>query len=466
MIRSAERERVAGSFRDPSGRVFLRDGRLLRRVNPSYAADYARLLTSGLYKTLVDEGLLVPHVECGDDPEIARGAHKVLEPERIPFISYPYEWSFGQLKAAAIATLRIQRRALDAGMCLKDASAFNIQFVGARPIFIDTLSFDTWEEGTPWVAYRQFCQHFLGPLALMSRTDARLGMLSRTFIDGPPLDLVAALLPFSSRLKGSLLVHLHVHARAQARHGGGSLAGARPGAFGRRAMLGLIDHLQRGVEELTCDPSSTQWADYYGATNYSADAMAAKENAIAGLIEGERPATAWDLGANTGAFSAIAATGGAYTVALDGDWGAVERHYQTCVARREERVLPLVIDLSNPSGRLGWNHDERLSLADRGPADLVLALGLIHHLSLSNQVPFDRSAEFFHGVSRTLAIEFVPRDDSQVQGMLSRMPRLDGSYTQEAFEREFDRYFAVTEVLPIAGSSRRIYVMRRRNTPR
>jgi hypothetical protein len=449
---------VSGSFRDPSGHVFRRDGRLFRQVNRSYADEYDRLRSSGLYDALVADGLLIPHREvAGDD---RADVYRVLEPEPIPFISYPFEWAFSQLKAAALTTLGVQALAVERGMVLKDASAYNVQFRGASPILIDTLSFDIWEEGTPWTAYRQFCQHFLGPLALMSRADPRLGALSRVFIDGVPLDLVADLLPFSSRLAPSLLVHVHLHARAQGRHGSRALDRKAPRAFTRSAMLGLVQHLESAVQGLTYDARGTTWVEYYGQTNYTAAAMADKARLVERFITRVGPETVWDLGANTGAFSRLAADAGAYTIAGDGDQAAVERHFLDCQERSETRVLPIVIDLANPSGRIGWNHEERSSLLDRGPADLVLALGLVHHLALANQVPFEMVAEFFHRAGRSLVVEFVPRTDSQVVAMLSRMPRLDDRYTQEAFERAFTTRFDVLETVQIAESQRRLYLMR------
>jgi hypothetical protein len=450
--------KVSGSFRDPSGHVFRRDGRILRQVNRSYADHYDRLRSSGLYDALVANNLLVAHRELPADD--APGVYRVLEPDPVPFVSYPFEWAFSQLKAAALTTLRVQRAAVERGMALKDASAYNIQFCGARPVLIDTLSFEIWEEGTPWTAYRQFCQHFLGPLALMSRADVRLGALSRVFIDGVPLDLVSGLLPLSSKLTPSLLVHLHLHARAQGRHGSRAIDRQAPRAFSRGAMFGLVDHLESAVQRLTYDAQGTPWVEYYDQTNYSPAAMADKVRVIERLVERVRPATVWDLGANTGAFSRIASAAGAYTVACDGDQAAVERHYLTCRDREEALVLPLVVDLTNPSGRIGWNHEERLSLLDRGPADLVLALGLVHHLSLANQVPFDMVADFFHRAGRVLIVEFVPRTDSQVVAMLSRMPRLDDRYTQEAFELAFARRFDLVETVPIVESDRRVYLMR------
>jgi hypothetical protein len=461
MMSAAEETSVGGSFRDPSGHVFRRNGRIFRQVNQRYADDYDRLIASGLYAALSTRGLLIGHEEVAEPPD-REGSYKILAPQTIPFISYPFEWAFSQLKAAALATLSIQRQAVEHGMVLKDASAYNVQFVGAAPVFIDTLSFGRWTEGTPWIAYRQFCQHFLGPLALMSATDVRLGALSRVFIDGPPLDLVSRLLPAASKFHPSLLVHLHLHSRAQAKHGGASLARRPPTGFTKRSMLGLVDHLESAISRLTYKAAGTTWADYYANTNYSEAAMSEKRSIVTQFLQASQPATVWDLGANTGAFSVLAADGAAYTLALDFDPAAVERAVRAGQAHKERRILPLVMDLSNPTGEMGWAHRERSSLADRGPADLVLALGLIHHLTLANHVPFEMTADFFRQIGRSLVIEFVPPTDSQVVGMLSRMPGAVEGYTQDGFEAAYREVFDVRAAERIAGTERTLYHM----TPR
>lgn len=449
----------------------MRDGRLLRQVNRGYAADYDHLMTSGLYDSLAGRQLLVSHDEVLE-PADSDDAYRILRPERIPFISYPFEWTFSQLKSAALTTLAAQRLAVEQGMVLKDASAYNVQFVGAVPVLIDTLSFERWTEGSPWVAYRQFCQHFLGPLALMSATDVRLASLSRVFIDGPPLDLVSALLPITSRFHPSLLTHVHLHAAAQAKHGN---AGATPAvtaevnltkAFSKRAMLGLIDHLESAVSRLTYRPEGTTWADYYAHTNYSEAAMSEKQRLVSTMLEPsagrEAPRLVWDLGANTGAFSRLAADAGAYVVAIDGDPAAAERHVLDGRTRDERRILPLVIDLANPSSAMGWAHRERASLEERGPADVVLALGLLHHVTIANHVPFPLSADFFARLGRSLIIEFVPRGDSQVDAMLARMPKAADGFTREAFEAAYGARYVFEGAEPIAGSARVLYRMRRR----
>ena len=180
---------LKSSFRDPSGFLFYRDGELYRQINASYKEDYDRFVRSGLYEKLVSGKLLVTHEEINISAEKPETVYKIIKPEKIPFISYPFEWSFSQLKEAALLTLEIEKIALNYGMTLKDANAYNIQFLRGRPIFIDTLSFEKYEEGKPWIAYHQFCKHFLSPISLMKYTDIRLGQLNRIFIDGIPLDL-------------------------------------------------------------------------------------------------------------------------------------------------------------------------------------------------------------------------------------------------------------------------------------
>jgi hypothetical protein len=224
----------------------------------------------------VSEGLLVPHKEVDAglvaDPE---RAHRVLRPEVIRFVSSPYEWSFGELKEAALATLDAQRIALDHGMSMRDASAFNVQFRDGRPILIDTLSFERLTEGAPWVAYAQFCRHFLAPLALMRHRDVRLGHLLREHIDGLPLDLTAGLMPGRARLRPGLLLHLFLHARAQR-----SRAGAAPATRPRRAprpvgpnaLRGVIQSLERTVHSLSWEPDRTVWSEYYSEAGSYMDA--------------------------------------------------------------------------------------------------------------------------------------------------------------------------------------------------
>jgi ribosomal protein L11 methylase PrmA len=457
----SDQDQIGASFRDPSGFIFRRQGILYRQVNQAYAEPYARLMESGLYEKLVKAGLLVSHRESAAEPAQPLTAFKVLEPQQIPFISYPYEWPFSLLKDAALATLSIQKRSLKAGMSLKDASAYNIQFLNGRPALIDTLSFEPYVEGQPWVAYRQFCQHFLAPLALMAYTDVRLGQLLRVYIDGIPLDLASRLLPVRTRLNPGLLAHIHLHAGAQRRYADEApkspiSASAR---MSREALLGLVDSLQSNVKMLDGKPGGTEWGDYYNMTNYSGAAFEHKKELIASWLARVSPGSVWDLGANDGTFSRLASAQGIPTLAWDIDPTAVEMNYRKLRKDKEKDLLPLVLDLTNPSPALGWHHRERDSFMDRGPAGMVFALALIHHLAISNNVPLRQLAQFFRQAGNWLVIEFVPKTDSQVRKLLQTRLDIFPAYTAAGFEEAFSEHFTILERAQVRESERLLYLM-------
>jgi hypothetical protein len=449
----------SASFRDPSGFLFHDRGKLFRQVNRSYEADYALLRDSGLYDLLTGKGLLIPHREVSLDLARDDRAARVIEPDPVAFISYPYEWCFSQLKDAALATLRLQRLALKKGMTLKDASAYNIQFHQGRPVLIDSLSFTAYREGEPWVAYRQFCQHFLAPLALMARRDIRLGSLLRTHIDGIPLDLAARLLPWRSRLSPGLLMHIHAHARSQIKHQARRSVGTRT-RVGKNALLGILDSLKGAVSGLEWRPGGTEWGAYYDDTNYSDSSLRTKQDLVGALLDRTTGGVVWDLGANNGFFSRVASDRGMFTLAADIDPAAVEQNWLACRQGGRPLMLPLVMDLTNPSPGLGWDHRERDSLLDRGPADTVIALALLHHLAISNNVPLDRLAGFFARAGRHLIIEFVPKTDSQVQRLLATREDVFPGYHQAGFEQAFAGRFTIMEKRDIEGSERTLYLMR------
>lgn len=417
-------------------------------------------MESGLYDKLVKAGLLIPHVEVDQPPAETELFHKIIQPERVQFISYPYEWSFNQLKDAALATLSIQRRALKVGMSLKDASAYNIQFVRGKATLIDTLSFEIYKEGQPWVAYRQFCQHFLAPLALMALRDVRLNQLLRVYIDGVPLDLASGLLPSKTRLNFGLLTHIHLHAGAQKRYSGADVK-SRAATMSKQAMTGLIDSLDSTVRNLEWRPGGTEWGNYYEITNYSDAAFEHKKQLVRNWSARIKPALVWDLGANQGVFSRVAAENGAFVVSSDIDPTAVEQNYRQAKTEKMENILPLLLDLTNPSPSIGWANEERDSFGGRGPADMLLALALIHHLAISNNVPLLQIADFFAGLGTWLVIEFVPKADSQVQKLLVSREDIFPNYTPEGFEAAFQQRFRIAEAINVRESERTLYLMER-----
>ncbi len=451
------------SFRDPSGFLFFEKDKLYRQVNLDYQKHYEKMMESGLYKALLDCHLLIPHEEVNIDPVEKSLAYKVIRPERIPFISYPYEWSFSQFKDAALATLEIEMLALEKGMTLKDASVYNIQFLDGQPLLIDTLSFEIYEEGTPWVAYRQFCQHFLAPLSLMAFTDIRMQQLMRVYIDGIPLDLASSLLPGKTHFNMGLELHIHRHAVSQKKYAGkGEVAKAKEAKISKISFQGLVDNLQSTIKSLNWVGASTEWADYYDITNYTPEAFERKRELVSQFIEEVKPASIWDLGANNGEFSRIGSHKGIFTVSSDIDPVAVEKNYQECRKGNDTNILPLLIDLTNPSPGIGWENSERAAFIERGPVDLVMSLALIHHLAISNNLPLERIADFCAKVGEWLIIEFVPKEDSQVQRLLSSRKDIFPGYTESGFEACFKEKFKLIHKEPIMGTRRTMYLFRRK----
>ena len=456
---------LPSSFRDPDGYLYSSNGTLFRIVNESYRENYQFLFKSGLYEALTRKGLLIPHKEVARNSVFS--GWRTIQPERVKFISYPYEWCFSQLKDAALLTIELQFIALHHGMSLKDASAYNIQFHQGRPVFIDTLSFEGYVEGRPWVAYRQFCQHFLAPLALMAKRDVRLGQLMRNHIDGLPLDLAARLLPKWSWLNLGIMMHLHIHARTQRSfsdsHTAPSKRALKFSKVSRIGLIGLLEGLRKTIEKIEWNAGNTEWGDYYNDTNYSDAAFEEKRCKVKAFLEKIGPKNGvWDLGANIGLFSRIASEKGLFTVAFDIDPSAVEINYRQTRKQGETSLLPLLIDLTNPSPGLGWGGVEREALVDRGPVDCVMALALIHHLSISNNVPFEKIASFFAQLCRTsLIIEFVPKSDSQVQRLLRSRKDIFLEYDRVNFERAFTKYFSIERTELIVGSERLLYLMQK-----
>ena len=371
----------ATSFRDPAGFVYFRDGELLRQVNQVYREHYDLLISSGLYDELVEAGLLVRHVEVATASAGTDLAYKVLRPERVEFISYPGEWCFSAYRDVGLAALEVQRRALQHGMSLKDCSAFNFQFHNGRPVLIDTLSFEI-DRGLAWAGYRQFCEHFLAPLSLLSLLDPRLGQLWHSSVDGVPIDLAARLLPWRSRLRFGLGVHLHLHSLLQKKHSGQSGV-SRSAPVNLNAKLGLVESLRSTVGGLPIKHHRGEWESYYDEHSYSPQEFEHKATLVRAFLERSHAAIVWDLGANTGYFSFLACDLGLRALALESDAACVERIYLEAKARGATRLLPLVQDLTSPTPSFGWQNQERASIFERGRPDVVLALALIHHLALA-----------------------------------------------------------------------------------
>ena len=457
-------ERDAGSFRDPSGFIFWRDGRPYRQIQERFAAEWDAFEASPLKARLLADDRLISYdpmpIELAQGP----GAHAVIRPERIEFISYPYEWTFGELRDAALLTLDAQLDAMGEGWQLKDASAYNVQFRDARPILIDSLSFEPHEDGAPWVAYRQFCEHFLAPLALIAKRDVRLASLLRADPDGVPLDLAIRLLPWRTRLDFGLLSHLHLHARAQQRYAGNEDDGqaARGTRISRQRLEGLIRNLRGTVERLRWEPAGTEWSDYADHTSYGDTATADKSRLVGEFVREAPGPRVWDLGANTGRYSRIAADAGKQVIAFDIDPAAAERNYRQVRQEGRGDILPLILDIANPSPGIGWAGRERRSLLDRADPDIGLALALVHHLAISRNVPLPMVLGWFADLAPWAVVEFVPKEDPMVRRLLASRRDVFPDYTLEGFRAAAIERFEVVREAPIEDSLRVLFLLRRR----
>ncbi|MBR0459933.1 MAG: class I SAM-dependent methyltransferase [Victivallales bacterium] len=440
-------EREQGSFRDPSGYVFWQDGQPYRRITRHGLRDWEKFVSTGLARTLLDQGQLVPY-------ELLSGENlnPLLKLEKLPFLSYPYEWSFGQLRDAAALTLSLARQALRHGMILKDATAFNIAFRDGRPIFMDHTSFMSYHENEPWCAYRQFVMHFLAPLALMSKVDLRcLGLFQRD-IGGIPLDLASRLLPWWTRFSPMLLFHIHLHAAMEKRYSS-EQGDKRQVRLSKERLDNLLASLADYVDGLSIPGQNTQWEDYYANTSYSDATFQAKKEAVEEFCQRVSPGTLVDLGANTGVFSELAAKHSRLVIAADIDPQAVEQLYRLN-RERVRNLQPILQDLSNPTPALGVFNEERMSFLQRCKGDAVLGLALIHHLRITCNWSLEQIARLFADIAPRALVEFVPADDVQAKRLMRGREEIYGDWTCENMLAAFQTRFTVERVTSLPGCGR------------
>jgi len=450
------------SFRDPDATVILKNGHVYRLIFNSYCHQFEQLVNSGLYEELVLGKMLVSHTEVDAalvNLPLSPNLFKIIKPERIPFISYPYEWSFFQLKRAAVLTLEIQLKALQKGMSLKDATAYNVQFNGSEPVFIDTSSFEIYSEGSPWQAYGQFCRHFLGPLLLWSYGKKEMLRLASSFIDGIPLKVISYSLPAKTKYSFFILSHIHLHAKLENKHQGDTSLKNKTISLSKDRLKALIEHVKNGIEKLHPLKESSEWTDYYETFSYDKTNYTQKQSIVRSFIEAIKPDMLLDLGCNEGEFSILCKDQAKYIVSADFDPLVITNFYAALKKHDIKNILPLVIDFTNPSPGIGLNNKERTSFIERSNYDAVLALALIHHLTIGNNIPFDSVAEILSKMTANLVIEFVPKEDPQTQRLLITKKDIFHNYTLEEFKSSFSKHFRIIEEKQLDNSSRVLFRM-------
>ncbi len=433
-----------GSFRDPGGQVFLGDSHVYRTVNPPAVDDFDFVEASGLIDALVADGLVLASDKvdssvlgqsCGD-------ARYVIEHPKLPFISYPYEWTFSALKAAALLHMDIHLKALEHGVTLSDASAFNVQFNGAKPVFIDRLSFVKYRDGEIWAGHGQFCEQFLNPLLLRAFFGIPHNAWYRGAQEGIPTEAIRALLPVRRMLSWNVLTHIVLQSAIQSRvKSGGDADSAkshelRKVGLPKTALESMLRRLRRWIATLTpADKGKTTWQDYANNNSYADAEAAMKRGFVERFVTAGKPKTVWDLGCNTGAYSAAALSAGAdYVVGFDFDQGALEHGFRN--ARENDLPMQMVyLDAANPASDQGWAEAERQGLHRRASADALLALAFVHHLAIAKNIPLDRVVGWLVGLAPTGVIEFVPKTDPMVQRLLQFRPDIFPDYHEENFLR-------------------------------
>ena len=439
--------RIPGSFRDPAGYVFAEGQQLFRRILPAGREDFRRFTGSGLAGKLIEDRQLVPFTPLQEEKD----GSLLLRLETLPFISYPYEWSFGQLRDAGLLTLDLMRKALRHDLILKDASAFNIAFRGSEAVFLDHTSFTVCRENEPWHAYRQFVMHFLAPLMLMKKVDLRCLSLFRNDLGGIPLDLASRLLPWTTRFDPDILFHIHLHARFDRRYSADTRERKIP-PMPKKRLENLIRSLQDCLGGLDISAQDTQWAKYYGNTSYSDASFQFKQERTRAFCRELSPHTVCDLGANTGVFSEIAARYAGEVIAADIDPQAVEGLY--VLSRKIRNLHPVLLDLNNPSPDLGVFNEERRSFLSRCRCDLVLGLALIHHLRITGNWTLEQIARLFGAVAPNALVEFVPARDVQVKRLMRGREKIYGDWTLDNLLAAFRRFYSNYEIEPIPDSPR------------
>ena len=443
------------SFRDPSGFVFEAAGKLYRQINLSYAEHYDLLMQSGLYEHLVKQELLVSHVEINSNGSSPPGHYKTILPQFISFISYPYEWCFEQLQDAALLTLQILRSAIAHNMILKDATPYNVQFHFGKPVFIDTLSFEKYDEHQPWVAYRQFCETFLYPLVVSKYSGIEAHRLYLAYPDGMPAPTVAAALPAKARLK--LTNWLHVFLPASVSTGNKQ----KQSSFNKVKLLRIIDHLEQAISALKPHSANKSvWDRYYEEEILNEQYLSRKKDLITAMVKDEDK-NVIDLGCNRGLFSRLIASSDKHILAVDDNAYSISMLYRETKQNRTP-ILPLCVDLMQPPGDAGFGNSERKAFYRRIRFDLCICLALIHHLCISKNVPFEKLAEFLAQLADRLIIEFVPKEDEKALLLLSHRSDIFGNYNRQHFESSFSKYYLLENSKEIEGSARVIYQMKRK----
>jgi hypothetical protein len=458
-----------GSFRDRHARVFHADGRIFRALDSHAAEQWQKLSSTRFFRQFLREGTIVPTEESASSGFAALDGPgrwaTVLTHQKIPFLSYPYEWSFGMLKDAALLHLDIMTAALEEGMILKDSSAFNYQWIGTGPQLIDVTSLETLGAGESWVGYRQFCRMFLYPLLLDAYKGIPFQPWLRGSLDGIDAESCRSVMSLRDLLRAGVLKHVHLQSRfeqAYAANDRDLRSDLRSAGFHVGLLKANVESLRRLVAGLHSKRRSSTWSEYAERHDHYEERDDASKVAFVERTTSTRKwHLVWDLGSNTGHYSRIAARSAEYVVAIDADAVSVDRMYRTLKADGATTILPIVCDMAEPSPATGWRNRERMVLADRGTPDLTLCLALAHHLVIGAGIPLPELVDWLASLSSSLLIEFVTKDDPMAQRLLRHKDDAYYDYELDVFERCLAAAFRVTDRVALNSGTRVLYFAER-----
>ena len=445
----------------------LYEGEDVRRaLSPAGLEDWRALAATDFFTRASQDGSVVATRELDPRDALPEGAAGMLGHERIAFVSYPYEWPFGMLRDAAALQLGLLLEALEEGLTLKDASPYNVQWRGTRPLFVDVGSFERLREGEPWAGYRQFCMLYLYPLLLQAYRQVPFHPWLRGSLDGITPEQCRNLLSRGDLLRPGVLSHVALHARLDASNGGSRRdvrAELRDAGFAKGLIEANARRLLKLVRGLDWSPAPSTWTEYGATNSYSEQDSDQKADFVRAASESASWGLTWDLGANDGRYARIAAAHSRYLVAIDGDHGAVEQLYRALGDERHESILALTLDLTDPSPNLGWRGLERKGLAERGLPDLVLCLALVHHVAIAGNVPLAEWIGWLRTLEAQLVIEFPTREDPMVERLLEAKAGTHPDYDRERFEGLLAEAFVVERTQTLGSGTRVLYFARPRD---
>ena len=449
---------LPSSYRDPSGYVFEKNGIIYRQVNKIFSEDFDFFISGGCYDALVKKNMLIPHETIHENLTGDENWHVTLKPQRVGFITYPFEWSFNMLRDAALLTLQLLKEGIEWGMILKDATPYNIQWHEGKLVLIDSLSFEKYDESTPWIAYRQFCENFLSPLLLAHYSKHPVQELLLAYPEGIPLGLTSKFLPRRTKFNLHVYLNIHLHAKYSAREPKGENKKIQ---FSKKKLLNLVSSLETSINKLNLPDITSTWSAYYDEASQRSGYYEEKIKVVVKWLGQVNPLdSVADLGANTGEFSKLADTKTS-VLAADFDPWCINKLYREIKTGGITNILPIILDLSRPSPSFGVNNIERDSFINRVKVDLCLALALVHHLAIGKNIPFTQIAFFFQQVCRHLLVEFIPKSDEKVKLMLKDKKDIYPDYNEENFLLAFQKYFTVTSKQEVGQSGRILYLMQK-----